>query len=49
MSRYVRTWLVTPAAMRIARDKNDFEDLFERAFPPPQERLPLVIENLDTE
>jgi hypothetical protein len=30
--------------MRIARDQPDFEDLFERAFPPPQPRLPLVIE-----
>lgn len=34
--------------LRLARDKADFEDLFERAFPPPQERLPLVIE-LDSE
>ncbi|MGB8391932.1 P63C domain-containing protein [Mycobacterium sp.] len=31
--------------LRIARDKNDFEDLFERAFPPAQPRLPLVIED----
>lgn len=30
--------------MRIARNKQDFEDMFERAFPPPQQRLPLVIE-----
>jgi len=30
--------------MRIARNKRDFEDLFERAFPPAQARLPLVIE-----
>jgi hypothetical protein len=30
--------------MRIARDKRDFEDLFERAFPPLQARLPLVID-----
>ena len=30
--------------MRIARDKNEFEDMFERAFPPAQPRLPLVIE-----
>jgi hypothetical protein len=30
--------------MRIARDKREFEDLFERAFPPAQARLPLVIE-----
>lgn len=29
--------------MRIARDKQDFQDMFERAFPPNQERLPLVI------
>ncbi len=30
--------------MRIARDREEFEDLFERAFPPPQPKLPLVIE-----
>jgi hypothetical protein len=30
--------------MRISRSKEEFEDLFERAFPPPQPRLPLVIE-----
>jgi hypothetical protein len=30
--------------MRIARSKEEFEDLFERAFPPPEPRLPLVIE-----
>lgn len=30
--------------MRIAHDKQDFESLFERAFPPAQTRLPLVIE-----
>lgn len=30
--------------MRIARNLNEFEDLFERAFPPPQARLPLVID-----
>jgi hypothetical protein len=30
--------------MRIARDKSDFEDLFERAFPPAQMRLPLVVD-----
>lgn len=30
--------------MRIARDLPEFEDLFERAFPPPQTRLPLIIE-----
>jgi hypothetical protein len=29
--------------MRVARDKNEFEDLFARAFSP-QMRLPLVIE-----
>ena len=33
--------------MRIARDRREFEDLFERAFPPPQGRLPLVIEVAD--
>lgn len=30
--------------MRIARDQRDFEDLFERAYPPPQGRLPLYVE-----
>ena len=30
--------------MRIARNLQEFEDLFERAFPPPQMRLPLVID-----
>lgn len=30
--------------MRVARDKREFEDLFERAFPPVEPRLPLVIE-----
>jgi len=30
--------------MRIARSRAEFEELFERAFPPPQERLPLVID-----
>ncbi len=30
--------------MRMARDKRDFEELFERAFPPPQQKLPLIIE-----
>jgi hypothetical protein len=33
--------------MRIARDQQEFEDLFERAFPPPQGRLPLIIEVAD--
>lgn len=32
--------------LRIARTKEEFEDLFERAFPPPQPRLPLVIEDV---
>jgi len=30
--------------MRMARDKGDFEDLFERAFPPTQPRLPLIVD-----
>ncbi len=30
--------------MRIAKDQREFEDLFERAFPPAQARLPLIIE-----
>lgn len=29
--------------MRIARNKAEFEDLFERAFPPAQQRLPLIV------
>lgn len=29
--------------MRIAKDKREFEELFERAFPPPQPKLPLII------
>jgi hypothetical protein len=33
--------------MRIAEDKGEFEELFERAFPPPQMRLPLVIEAVE--
>lgn len=32
--------------MRISADKHEFENLFERAFPPPQERLPLRLEEL---
>ena len=30
--------------MRIANTKEEFENLFERAFPPPQMRLPLVLD-----
>jgi len=30
--------------MRISGSRAEFEDLFERAFPPPQGRLPLVVE-----
>lgn len=30
--------------MRISSTKAEFEDLFERAFPPPQMRMPLVLE-----
>lgn len=30
--------------MRISRTKQEFEDLFERAFPPLQPRLPLIID-----
>ena len=29
--------------MRISRNKAEFEDLFERAFPPAQIRLPLIV------
>jgi hypothetical protein len=35
--------------MRIAKDKREFEELFERAFPPPQPKLPLVIAVTPTE
>lgn len=30
--------------MRISEDKKQFEELFEKAYPPAQDRLPLVIE-----
>lgn len=30
--------------MRIARNRHEFEELFDRAFPPAQQRLPLVID-----
>ena len=30
--------------LRIANSQDEFESLFERAFPPPQMRLPLVLE-----
>lgn len=30
--------------MRISRDRGEFEILFERAFPPPQPRLPYIID-----
>ncbi len=33
--------------LRIANNKAEFEDLFERAFPPPQQRLPLVLEPVE--
>jgi hypothetical protein len=32
--------------MRIAYSQAEFEQLFERAFPPPQARLPLQIEDV---
>lgn len=35
--------------MRIADDRGHFEDLFERAFPPPQARLPLVLDAQERE
>jgi hypothetical protein len=35
--------------MRISKSKMEFEDLFERAFPPLQPRLPLVIDVEDDE
>jgi hypothetical protein len=30
--------------MKAARNQHEFEELFERVFPPPQEKLPLVID-----
>jgi hypothetical protein len=30
--------------MRVARNRREFDDLFERAFPPFQQKLPLEIE-----
>jgi hypothetical protein len=33
----------TTTLLRISDHKAHFEDLFERAFPPPQARLPLVV------
>lgn len=30
--------------MRISRNRLEFEDFFERAFPPPEQKLPLVID-----
>jgi hypothetical protein len=30
--------------MKISRNRAEFEDLFERAFPPPQQKLPLIID-----
>jgi len=30
--------------MRISNSKEEFKELFERAFPPPQQRLPLVLD-----
>lgn len=32
--------------MRIAQSKAEFKELFDRAFPPPQERLPIPLEEL---
>lgn len=31
--------------MRVADNKRHFEQLFEKAFPPPQQRLPLALED----
>ena len=33
--------------LRIAKDKDEFEDIFDRAFPPLQPRLPLPVGELD--
>jgi ribosomal protein L16/L10AE len=30
--------------MKISRNRQEFEDLFERAFPPAEQKLPLVID-----
>jgi P63C domain len=35
--------------LRISKDKTEFEDLFERAFPPAQARLPLVLDSVEAE
>jgi len=35
--------------MRISRDKAEFHQLFERAFPPPQAKLPFVVEVAEDE
>lgn len=35
--------------MRMARDREEFEDFFERAFPPPQQRLPLDVARIEPE
>ena len=35
--------------MRIARNGQEFEDLFERAFQPPNQRFPLVIDVPETD
>ena len=30
--------------MRISRNRYEFEEFLERAFPPPEPKLPLVID-----
>lgn len=30
--------------MKVSRNRAEFDDLFERAFPPPQPKLPLVVD-----
>lgn len=35
--------------MRISGDKSEFEALFEKAYPPPQARLPLIIDVDETD
>jgi hypothetical protein len=41
--------LTVTTLMRISKNSAEFEDLFERAFPPVQPRLPLVVEVSDDE
>lgn len=39
-----RQILKVTTLMQVARDLHEFEDMFDRAFPPPNPKLPLVID-----